>query len=998
MQKAHKPVVRNDQLLTVEAGSDAPAPLRVGTPPWYAWLAEHTSFVFEGSAGHFTARREVRRGATYWYAYRRRNGKFSKVYLGKEAELTTERLNLVDRQLAGQSSPLLSKVLETSEASALPQSAADPNLSFLSLAKTRPPELPAGLVARPRLTLRIQAPVTFIYAPGGFGKSTVLNEWRQACGLPVAWVSLDADDNHPVRFLTLVGLALQALHPPQSPARRVPLRTTSLAALSEAVLQLMDTTLRALPAASTGACLGLVIDDYHHLQQPEIHAALQTWLEHWPRAVQLLISSRTRPPLRLGHLRAKGVVAELDADDLRFTPEEGVAFWEQSMPEHPLAYAEMQALVKHTEGWVTGLKLATLALVRHSDPHQFVATFTGEHTYLREYFLESVLNQQPPEVQAFLLKTSILKQLTGELCEAVTGQAEGAAQLARLWQDNLFLTRLEVSGWYRYHDLFVEMLGSQLHAQCPAEIPGLHRRAADWYLAHTAPADAVPHLLASEAWEEAATLIESMALRELERFGEDSRLLHWLRQLPETVVQRHRRLLHLYVRLARMALPEAEVERFLAGIEANLTRQPAAAQTSDEQAVLAEIQRWRSAATAFQLFPADDHNATWRLLDDFLLPPPEPAQTPEAREVRLSAIYEAALAQHNLFVMIMAGGRRVEIARRQGALRRSEKLAHDVLQQALALRGTLPETASVVLLALSRICYERNQLAEAEQLLTCVARVDPNPLSTNVPVASAMLRAKIEAAQGRIEAAHATLQAAQELNLRRPSGRITNQDLLAHRAQLLLRQGDLAGAESWLRGGPDADERPLVVFARAKLRLAQQQGAAAEADLRWLKAHHPYGLISESLLETEVLLALALLNQRQVHAARQTLIEALRRASPETARRPFLDHGPACAPLLALVLEAPSLTPESRAFAEDLLRLMGDLPKARPALSAAAAISTREYEVLRLVCAGLSNHEMAARFSISDSTVKTHLRNLYRKLGVTSRTQAIMQAQALKLV
>jgi LuxR family maltose regulon positive regulatory protein len=671
----------------------------------------------------------------------------------------------------------------------------------------------------------------------------------------------------------------------------------------------------------------------------------------------------------------------------------------------------MLALVTRTEGWVAGLMLATLALTRQDDRRQFMTSFTGAHPYLREYFMESVLYRQPLAVQAFLLKTAILKHLTGSLCDAVTGQMDGAEMLSRLWQESLFLVRMEEPGWYRYHDLFAEMLCSQLRLQFPAEIPHLHRRAAEWYRTQNALADAVYHLLAIEAWEEAASLIESMALRELEQSGEDSRLLRWLRQMPETVVQQHKTLLFVYVRLAAVALPHTEVERFLAHTEINITRRPTAEQTPDEQDVLTEIQRirhlWATGDSVMSQLPTvGEHNEAWQMLNGILQLRRYSGQNMDEAEAIAREVYETARARRNLFVMLMAGGGCVNRALMQGYLRRSEKMAHQVLQQAFALRGKLPEPASITLAALSQVCYERNQLAQAHQLLLRATEVDPNPTSSNTPILVAILRAKIQSAQGKGEAAQATLQAARELNTQRPSGLWLDEDLIAYQALICMRQGDYAGAERLLSEAGDTDTYALSALVQAEILLEQKQGSAAEDLLNRLITQYPHGLFKEPILGARVLLACALFEQHKVNQARQVMVEAIRRAAPESFLRPFLDHGLQSRPLLMLVLHTENLTTQAQAFVKEILRMVGHANGAQEplakaelrALSTAASISPREQQVLRLVSAGLSNREIAIKFSVSDSTVKTHLENIYRKLGVNSRTQAVVQAQALKLV
>jgi LuxR family maltose regulon positive regulatory protein len=1015
-----KPTVKSGLLLADDAGSDAPIAVQVGSPHWYTWLADNPGFIFEGDAGHFTARREVRRGNLYWYAYRRRGGKLHKVYLGKSAEVTQERLDQASARLAGRVTlaRLLRSLDSVDIAAALenPRAATtippeEAGTSFLPLAKVTPPGLPQKLVVRPRLTQQINAPLTCVCAPSGFGKSTLLNEWRQTCGMPVAWVSLDASDNLLLRFWLTVVTALQTVKPNLGQELLANLSGSSPSDISEIVVNLTNEIICVTNRPNSTGRIGLILDDYHHIQCQEIHASIQTLLEHFPPTLQLVISSHVKPPLALGRLRASSIVTELEADDLRFTLEEGIDFLVQHTLEHPLAYGEMQALIKRTEGWVAGLALATLALSKQGNQHQAIATFTGAHTYLREYFIESVLSRQPPSVQTFLLKTSILRHLTGRLCDAVTGQTDGEEMLSRLWHENLFVERLGEQNGYRYHDLFAEMLYGQLQMQFPDEIPHLHRQAAEWYRMQNAPADAVHHLLAIEAWEEAASLIESIALHELEQFGEDSRLLRWLRQLPEAIVQQHKTLLSVYVRVAGVALPQTEVEQFLARAEASIARKLATERTSDEQDVLVEIQRirhiWSTGESVIShSVAAGEHDDVWQMLNGLMQYPQFFEQDLDRAETLAREVYETARSRRHLFAMLMAGGGCADIAAWRGYLRRGEDLAHQVLQQALDQRGKLPETASIALDALAHICYKRNQLVQAHQLLLRASEVDPNPTSTNMPVTIAVRRALIQSAQGNHDAAQATIQSALELNAKRPAGMWSDQELSIYQALICLRRGDLAGAERLLNETVHSDTHPLATLVRAEVLLEQGHSAAAEDIFNHLITQYPHGFRGGSILPARVMLAVALFQQHKVRQTRQVMTDAVRRASPEMFIRPFLDHGLHILPVLALLLHSGNLATEARAFVKEILQVIGHasgVPTHIPedelaALSIAASISPREREVLQLVSAGLSNREIAAALYIADCTVKTHLANVYRKLGVNSRMRAVAQAQELMLV
>ena len=994
MPKSGNPVVKNELLLADSSH------VRVGSLQWYEWLLAHKKFTFEGEGGHFIAQCEIRRDRAYWYAYRRRGGKLIKAYLGKSNELTHERLQQASLSLAGHQ--LSNQSIETR----LVDSETRIDTSFLPMAKMNVPLLPQKLVTRPRLTRQITTPLTLLYAPSGFGKSTLLNAWKQTCGFPVAWLSLDESDNHPLRFWYSVVMALQSVYPDLGQELVSYLSVSTSAQLPEIVSRLTNKIVDVAPSVPR---LGLVLDDFHRIHSTEVYASLQNWLEHFPPSLQLVISGHIKPPLAIGHMRAKGMLLELDADDLRFTLEEGVNYLLQYSQDPPLARSDLEKLVKHAEGWAAGLTLTALALGKQVNRRQFIDTFSGAHIYLREYFMETVLQHSTPGVQAFLLKTAILKQLTGSLCNALTGQTDGEEILSRLWHENLFVVRLEEHGWYRYHDLFAEMLCSQLEARFPAEIPHLHQRAAQWYREQYAPADSIYHLLAIQSWEEAASLMEEMALRELEEYGEDSRLLRWLLELPESVVQQHKTLLFVYLRLAASALPRKKIENFITRIEANITHKTVSRQTRDEQDVLVEIQQIRHIWSQGNIFTpprtaGGEHDARWELLDGLrLLGSTE--QSVENFNTQITHLYETAQAHRNLFVILMAGGTRARRAFTNGQLKRSEKIAQQVLQQALVQRGKLPEPASILLVILSRIHFERNELDTAQRFLQRAAEVDPNPTSTNMPVQIAILRAELQSAQGKGDEARATLQAARELHARRPSGIWSDQDLIAYEAMTWLHDGESSAAEQLLSQGSEPGTHALSDLVYAEIGLVRKQFDMVETLLNPLLTAHPDGLQYEPLLSGQVMLALALFGQHRINQSRQVMADAIRSAAPERFIRPFLEHSAPCIPLLTLVLQTENLTAEAQTFIREVLQLLGSsaentqVPKSElEALSTAASISAREQEVLQLMSAGLSNGEIAGRLSISESTVKTHLGNIYYKLGVNRRVQAIAHAKELKLI
>jgi LuxR family maltose regulon positive regulatory protein len=354
----------------------------------------------------------------------------------------------------------------------------------------------------------------------------------------------------------------------------------------------------------------------------------------------------------------------------------------------------------------------------------------------------------------------------------------------------------------------------------------------------------------------------------------------------------------------------------------------------------------------------------------------------------------------------MAGGTYARRTVTNGKLKRSEKIAHQVLQQAIALRGSLPETASITLAALSQIHYERYELELAHKFLSRAVEVDPNPVSTNVPVLIAILRSKIQLAQGQGDDALVTIQSIQELHTRRPSGMWNDLDLIAYEALVCVRVGNLTGAEQLLDEAGDIGHHPVSDLVRSEIFLARKQYEFAEQLLNRLIIQNPSSIQEEPILDARVLLALALFGQHKVNLARQVMAEAVRLAEAERFFSPFLEYGPQSLPMLTVVLQTEKLTAEAQNFIKEIFRVLenkhdGNLQipdEELVDLSTAASITTREQEVLCLLGDGQSNREIANRLSISESTVKTHLGNIYSKFSVNNRVQATTRAKELHLV
>jgi LuxR family transcriptional regulator, maltose regulon positive regulatory protein len=401
-----------------------------------------------------------------------------------------------------------------------------------------PPTRPA-FVARPQLTDRLTkgtaGAIVLVCAPAGFGKTALLADWARRDSRPVAWLSLDGADNDPARFWRHVAAALDRVRP--GVAGRV---AALLQGLQPASFEAVVTTL-VNELAGVAEEVVLVLDDYHLIQAPQVHHSLEFLLEHQPTSLRLVLASRADPPLPLARLRARGQLAELRQRDLRFTPQEATELLRTAVgPDLP--QAAIVALGERTEGWVAGLQLAALSLQGRTDMTGFVAGFSGSHRYVLDYLAEEVLDRQPEPLREFLLETSILERLCGPLCEAVTARSDSQQVLEQAERANLFLVPLdEVRGWWRYHQLFADLLQARLERERPDRVAELHRSAAAWSERHGLADDAIRHALAAEEGAWAARLIEQH-FDAVFRRAEDATLRRWLRALPAELARARPRL------------------------------------------------------------------------------------------------------------------------------------------------------------------------------------------------------------------------------------------------------------------------------------------------------------------------------------------------------------------------------------------------------------------------------------------------------------------------
>ena len=916
---------------------------------------------------------------------------------------------------------------------AAPTGVAVSGQDVLLATKLHVPRPQPGFVPRPRLVEALGEGLArgrvLVCAPAGFGKTALLADWARGGGRPVAWLGLDGGDNDPARFWRYAVAALDRARP--GLAERVgPLLGPPPPRSFEGLVTGLINELAVQPGPDE---VLLVLDDYHLIDSGPVHESVAFLLENLPPGLHLVVSSRADPPLPLPRLRARGQLAELRAAELRFTTEEAAALLGAAAGPG-LPGTAVAALTARTEGWAAGLQLAALSLRGQADPAGFVAEFTGSHRFVLDYLTDEVLDGQTGQVRAFLLETSVLERLSGELCDAVTGRAGSQAMLHHIERAGLFLVPLdEVRGWWRYHHLFADLLRARLEREQPGRVQELHRAAAAWSDEHDLGDDAVRHALAAgdAAW--AAQLVERHVDALLRR-SEGVTLRRWLSTLPVEVLRARPRLCLAQGFNAVVSGQVEAIEPLLDDAERALAAtgsQPPEPPVGPAGGVLANV----PAGIAFlRAELARLRGDAARAVD-------------WARQARAqlgdSDFYLRTLIRANLAVADWLRGRLGQAERSLAealAERRAAgegylatRVCHDLGQvqraqgnldaalatyrQALDIAGEVssqPPHLGMAHVGLAEVLYERDELAAALDHATrgvtlCRQLAFTPPLATGLAIL-----ARIRQAQGDAAAALEAMGEAGQVELSPQVIALLN-PVPSQRARLLLAQGDVRAAAQWAKVaglGPDDEpdypgERGYLLLARVLL--AQDRPGPALTLLQRLLATAASQGRTGSIIEIQALRALALAARRDHVGALGALAEALTPACRQGYVRVFADEG---APMHALLARLSAAQRDQRAPARGvhagylaaLLRACGQADAVPPQRRAAAAVpglveqlTNRELEILALLAAGTPNPRIAEELVVTLDTVKKHVTHVLGKLGAANRTEAAARARQLGL-
>jgi len=869
------------------------------------------------------------------------------------------------------------------------------------------------------------------------------------------WLSLDDGDNDLGRFLTyfiaalsrVEGIeatigegALGVLQSPQPP--------------TEAVLTSLINEAAAVPDR-----IIFVLDDYHIIESSPVDAstsvdgALTFLLEHLPPRMHLVIVTREDPDLPLARLRARGQLTELRATDLRFTHSEAAEFLNQAMSLDLLA-EDIAALETRTEGWIAGLQLAALALQGlalqgtistqgDKDPSSLIKSFTGSHRFVLDYLIEEVLEQQSDSVQTFMLQTAILERLNGSLCDTLTGQDNGQATLEMLDRANLFIVPLDNERrWYRYHHLFADLLRQRLNQIQPEQVSTLHRQAGTWYEDQGLAAEALRHIFAAGDFEWAGRLVEQVGAAMLWKRGDWTTVLNWLDKIPEGVVNSRPKLCLIYAWVKHVSGQSEAVEPFLRSVEAHLTdagdglvasadrltetteaTSEGPLLSSDVQSMMAEVTTIRALTVrvrgdlaraielyhrALELLPSRELHlralVIGGLADAYYLSADIAAASPLYAEARATG-----LESGNIYQALVFSSRLAEVQVMQGQLHQAAE-SYQQMQHLFSRWGEqYASVAGYAFVGMGELMCEWNDLDEAVQQLR--EGIKRGKQGTNPRMALLGYVALTRALQARGDAAGA-LSAIQE------AMRVWEQypltwgwgvpPVATYQARLSLAQGDVASAARWAQEqGLRADselsyQQEVDYITLARLLIAQSNADKAVGLLQRLLETAEAGGRVLRVIEILLLQALSFQALGNTDRAITALEKALTLAEPESFIRIFVDEGP---PMVYLLYEA-----LDRGIAPDYVRqLLAVFPIDEPeqaALSQTQApkselvepLSKRELEVLQRIAEGLTNQEIADRLYLSLNTVKVHARNIYAKLGVKNRTQAVAKGKALGIL
>jgi LuxR family maltose regulon positive regulatory protein len=736
-------------------------------------------------------------------------------------------------------------------------------------------------------------------------------------------------------------------------------------------------------------------------------------LTHLPPQMQLVLVTRTDPPLHLTRLRGQGRLTELRMGDLRFSQDETLAFFAKFF-KGEIAEEDILRLFTRTEGWITGLQMAAISMQDREDISEFVRSFSGTHHYILDYLLEEALKQQPEEVQAFLIQTSILERLTGTLCNVVTGREGSHAILDRLEKANLFIMPLdEERRWFRYHRLFADLLQVRLHQVYGNQIADLHRKASQWYEQNGLISRAIDHALLAEDFERAIRLMEGEAEGTLMR-SEISTFLRWANKLPDSLITEHPNMNFLFawgLMLKGHNLDEVltrvdkieDTQGWLVGRKETLLAFIALSQVNMNKG-------GEHASRALKLLQEDD-TYFWNIAIWINGVSGASKQNLEGAGKVYKDLLVVFREQGTTMLTVMTASQLGRLQTRLGKLREAEATLMEALEASRDRQGNLLPIAGEALMGMGELFLEMNELDKANDYL--LEGIEFTRHWRDVAAMDGYITlALVKQAQGKEEDAQDAIDKAMKLALKYDATDIDDRMVELWQARLWVAQGKLDLAMKWaenlqwkgigdfenIKTLDDINYQFVIRESVIVTRLKYLQGQYLDA-LKWLERQIPIFIgLGRLISVTELHLLKALVHEGlgEKGQAISDLKAALEIAESAGFLRVFLDQGPA---LKHLLHRAKSQNIHLKYIDRVLNAFTGPviLGKGEPQ-PLVDPLSERELDILRRLRTNLTTPEIADEMVIGVNTVRTHIKNIYSKLAVHKRSEAVSRAKDLGLL
>jgi len=844
--------------------------------------------------------------------------------------------------------------------------------------------------------------MTAVIAPAGFGKTTLVVDWLNKQDMPAAWYSLDETDNLPARFFTYLVAAIQSVKPDFATNLALSLNEANPPETQNIVPVIIN------ELTLINGPLLIVLDDFHVISNEQLVAAVENIVNHLPAGIHLLLTSRDEPLLSLHRWRVRGQLNEIRAADLRFSQSEASQFFDTTMSLR-LTQNVISELERRTEGWIAGLQLAALSLRAHEKVDQLLAGFKGSERQVADYLLHEVYFQQGQELQNFLLQTSILERFNSGLCDAILSREGSQHLIDELDQRNLFLIPLDESRhWFRYHHLFSEFLRDRLRRDwAKQDIEILHRRAADWHEAQGLIEEAVQHHFQIKEYAEIARLIASLPINFLYEAGGSIKLVDWGLRLPKQLMAQFPMAGVMLVGAAlitgnapvvmeyfELIKDQESIRPYLDLFQSVLIRNE---KGDHNQALTLALQ---AASAGRQLDPSFVPMAWMQVAVNY----GNLGQLEDVDEA-ISKMIQSINGEnaHTLNMRIYAAEIQVLSTIAQGEFKKAEQICLNLVDTATDGERVLSPLVGIIYSYLGTLHYQWNDLTTAQRYLEkCLLLARQSGISDMYTYAN-VLQANLAATK---KDQMALKQALDSFASLASNAQLERMQFVSARmaAWFWLRMGELNKAVEWARQAPitlfdepefdDFDTYHTFVAVcleenrrgHGKHNLAGMLAMVEKLEHLTVTAHYQIGLINALNLKA------LLLDYQKNHQAIAVIQKALELAKPSRLIRTFLEWG---IPMRELLIRAVSVDP---GYIGQLLKAFDTESSVVDSSMESVQLTARENEILHLIAAGLPNKQIEETLLLSKNTVRTHIKNLYGKLDVKSRTQAVQKARQLALL